>query len=182
MIVERLTLSNLKPEMFDPDKHDVYINGFIEDQQMLVAYVDSVNGLMMHFTIPAGPIPELIFFIKRENVTVLTTETFFRDVYYGTIVGKYLESLLRMMSGIFVPIFFKNSSWPDSIKNDFTAQMHKFMASLTDTRWKVDGKTVLYIPLEATLTKSEVAAKNKEMVQRLESKWSSSKFRNTKTN
>jgi dynein heavy chain, axonemal len=58
-----------------------------------------------------------------------------------------------------------------SIKNDFLAQLHKFMASLTDTRWKMDGKTVLYIPHEGTIVPADVTTvKNKELIQRLESK------------
>jgi len=57
-----------------------------------------------------------------------------------------------------------------SIKNDFVAQLHKFMASLTDTRWKMDGKTVLYIPHEGTVVPvSPTTAKNKELIHRLES-------------
>jgi len=57
-----------------------------------------------------------------------------------------------------------------SIKNDFVAQLHKFMANLTDTRWKMDGKTVLYIPHEGTVVPvSPTTAKNKELIHRLES-------------
>lgn len=56
------------------------------------------------------------------------------------------------------------------IKNDFSAQLHKFLANLTDTRWKLEGKTVLYIPTEGLKLASEEAAKNKDLVQRLESK------------
>ena len=50
------------------------------------------------------------------------------------------------------------------------AQLHKFMASLTDTRWKMDGKTVLYIPHEGTIVPvSPTTAKNKELIHLLES-------------
>ena len=55
------------------------------------------------------------------------------------------------------------------IKNDFSAQLHKFMANLTDTRYKMQGKTVLYVPNEGTKLPIEDAAKSKEFVQRLES-------------
>ncbi len=75
-----------------------------------------------------------------------------------------------MMTGIYAPTFFENKSWPDSIKNDFSAQLHKFLASLTDTRWKMEGKTVLYIPNEGIKMEDENAAKDKELVSRLESK------------
>lgn len=44
------------------------------------------------------------------------------------------------------------------------------MANLTDTRHKMQGKTVLYVPNEGTRLSIEEAAKSKEFVQRLESK------------
>jgi len=80
------------------------------------------------------------------------------------------QSLLRQMMGIYAPIFFENKTWPDSIKNDFSAQLHKFLASLTDTRWKMEGKTVLYIPGEGLKMTPELAARDKDLIQRLESK------------
>ena len=43
------------------------------------------------------------------------------------------------------------------------------MANLTDTRYKMQGKTVLYVPNEGTRLSVEKAAKSKEFVQRLES-------------
>lgn len=55
------------------------------------------------------------------------------------------------------------------IKNEFIAQIHKFMAILTDARYKMQGKTVLYVPNECTNGNPAEAAKCKEYVQRLES-------------
>lgn len=49
--------------------------------------------------------------------------------------------------------------------------MHRFLASLTDTTWKMEGVTVLYIPKEGTDVPIEEAAKNKDLIQRLESKF-----------
>ena len=60
-------------------------------------------------------------------------------------------------------------NYKPGIKNDFSAQLHKFMANLTDTRYKMQGKTVLYVPNEGTKLSTEEAAKSKEFVQRLES-------------
>jgi dynein heavy chain len=57
-----------------------------------------------------------------------------------------------------------------AIKNDFSSQLHRFLASLTDTTWKMEGVTVLYIPKEGLNMPVEESAKNKELVQRLESK------------
>ena len=58
------------------------------------------------------------------------------------------------------------------VRNDFAAQLHKFMACLTDTAYKMEGKTVLYIPEEDISSGSkELCSKNKELVSRLESKY-----------
>lgn len=54
------------------------------------------------------------------------------------------------------------------IKNDFSGHLHRFMASLTDARHKMQGKTVLYIPNENNNFTVEQAAKSKDYVQRLE--------------
>ncbi len=56
------------------------------------------------------------------------------------------------------------------IRNEFVGHIHKFMAVLTDTRYKIQGKTVLYVPNECLNITLEEAARNKEYVQRLESK------------
>jgi len=47
----------------------------------------------------------------------------------------------------------------------------RFLASLTDIKHKLNGKTVLYIPNEGTDSSANTVAKNKELVQRLESKF-----------
>lgn len=43
------------------------------------------------------------------------------------------------------------------------------MATLTDARYKMQGKTVLYVPNEGLDLSVEEAAKRKDYVQRLES-------------
>lgn len=40
-----------------------------------------------------------------------------------------------------------------------------------DTRYKLEGHTVLYIPTEAMNMKPEAVVKDKDLVQRLESEW-----------
>lgn len=43
------------------------------------------------------------------------------------------------------------------------------MATLIDTKYKIQGKTVLYVPNEGSVLTVVQAAQNKEYVQRLES-------------
>ncbi|XP_064639639.1 dynein axonemal heavy chain 2-like isoform X2 [Lineus longissimus] len=169
LIKQRINLPNVTDEMWQ-DKHDDMMDIFIENShRLLVVYLDSINGLVMEHNIPTHSVDQLTYFIKTEKQEgPISHDVFLKTVQYGTVRANHIESLLRLMMGIYAPIFFENTSWPDSIKNDFSAQLHKFLASLTDTRWKMEGKTVLYVPSEGKQFNSEVAAKNKELVQRLE--------------
>ena len=55
-----------------------------------------------------------------------------------------------------------------TLKKDFTSQVHKFMASLNDTIYQQQGKTVLYIPLEDLDGNLSELSKDKDLTQRLE--------------
>ena len=53
-------------------------------------------------------------------------------------------------------------------RNDFSGQLHKFMAHLTDAQHKTVGHTVIYVPEEGPRMASPDAHRDKELVQRLE--------------
>ena len=171
MIKNRFIVTGTCAESFS-EEHEVGIKKFIDDPEcrILVAYNDQYRGFKVEHSIPSFPVQQLSYFLKFASATILTNDNFLKEVQYGAVKGGHIESLLRVMMGIYAPIFFENRSWPDSIKNDFSAQLHRFLASLTDTRWKLEGKTVLYVPTEGLKYTEEEASKNKELVQRLESK------------
>ncbi|KAK2111219.1 Dynein heavy chain 2, axonemal [Saguinus oedipus] len=110
---------------------------------------------------------QLVYFIRQVPVPI-TPENFEATVQFGTVRGPYIPALLRLLSGVFAPQIFANTAWPESIRNHFTSHLHRFLACLTDTRYKLEGHTVLYIPAEAMNVKPEVVVKDKELVQRLE--------------
>ena len=56
------------------------------------------------------------------------------------------------------------------LHNEFSAQLHKFMAHLTDAQHKTVGHTVLYVPDEGPAMAAPEAYKDKELVHRLEGK------------
>ena len=73
------------------------------------------------------------------------------------------------MNGIYAPIFLETTTLPETICNDFSARMHRFLATLTDIRYKMTGKTVLYIPEEKRVPENpSEAVKDKELVSRME--------------
>ncbi|KAL4220766.1 Dynein heavy chain 2 [Mactra antiquata] len=169
MIKNRASVVNLKEEEWT-ETHEELIKKFIEDPacKLIIAYHDQYKGFVVDQIVPPYIVDQLTYFIQKDGVDEITSDNFLLAVQYGSLKGMHIESLLRVMMGIYAPIFFENTTWPDSIKNDFSAQLHKFLATLTDTRWKLEGKTVLYIPTEGTKIPTEEAAKNKELVQRLE--------------
>ena len=67
----------------------------------------------------------------------------------------------------FVPSFMKDNSWPENVKKEFVAQLHAFMAQLTDASHQKEGFTELYIPNE-DLSNLELAQQDKDLIQRLE--------------
>ena len=116
MIKQRMIVVGTKAETLDEDQEEV-IKTFVEDpaQRILVAYNDQYRGFNVAHNIPAFPVQQLCYFIKFATASVLTNENFLKEVQYGAVKGGHIESLLRVMMGIYAPIFFENRSWPDSI-------------------------------------------------------------------
>lgn len=52
------------------------------------------------------------------------------------------------MSSVISPLCLAERTWPATIKKEFSGQLHRFMASLTEESWEARGQTVLYIPPE----------------------------------
>eukprot|EP01045_Picozoa_sp_COSAG04_P001419 COSAG04_NODE_47_length_31265_cov_18.823012_16_plen_540_part_01 len=95
-------------------------------------------------------------------------ETIDAEVQYGTVSGEAMESLLRLMTAVYVPVFNRNGTWPESVRNEFFAHLEKFMGSLTETTNELQGSTILYVPQENIKNVAAVAGE-KDQVQRLES-------------
>ncbi|XP_078389870.1 dynein axonemal heavy chain 2 [Cetorhinus maximus] len=151
------------------EEHENTLDDFVQDlkQRVLTVHIDQYLGLQVLLGTPSQPTDYLMYFIRKENANI-DAENFVHVVQFGSIRGGHLESLLRHMLGIYGPQFLDNRMWPDSLKNNFSAHLHKFLASLTDARYKLDGHTVLYIPIESLNLTPEQAAMDKELVQRLE--------------
>jgi dynein heavy chain len=79
-----------------------------------------------------------------------------------------LEDLLEKMNTEYVKKLLQENQWPDGVKKEFIANLQRFMSSLNETTHAARGQTYLYIPDE-DLTDVEAAAKDKDLLQRLES-------------
>ena len=107
---------HLKPDDWK-DIHEDAIRKFMDDPacRLLIIYHDPYKGFVVEHMIPPYVVEQLTYLIKQEGVKEVTTENFLKVVQYGTVKGAHIESLLRVMMGIYAPIFFENTSWPDSI-------------------------------------------------------------------
>lgn len=117
-------------------------------------------------------VKKLVYFIKDPIGKELVPQNIDEIVIYGCVQdggSTILEQLLDLIKNIFAPeLLTKDSLWPESIKKDFTSHLHKFLASLTETTYRMKGSTVLYIPMENIDEDISEARKKKDLVQRLE--------------
>ncbi|XP_077326811.1 dynein axonemal heavy chain 2 [Lithobates pipiens] len=165
---QRIVLSQLTPEAYTPEVDDA-LDRFASDvsQEALFVYFESLRGLQAKASVPAQNTDQLFYFIRKEGAC-LTPENLEENLQFGSVRGPSIPALLRMMNGIYAPLLSGNTSWPESIRNNFSTNFHRFMSALTDTRYKSQGQTVLYIPIEAMNVEAETAIKDKELVHRLE--------------
>ncbi|KAB1265174.1 Dynein heavy chain 2; axonemal, partial [Camelus dromedarius] len=151
------------------EEHDAILEHFAQDpsEPIVTIFIDSCLGLKLDLGMPVQTQNQIVYFIRRAPVPI-TPDNFEATVQFGTVRGSYIPALLRLLNGVFAPQIFTNTTWPESIRNHFASHLHRFLACLTDTRYKLEGHTVLYIPTEAMNMKPEVVVKDKELVQRLE--------------
>ena len=65
--------------------------------------------------------------IKKADAKI-TVKNYQYEVQSGSVIGSSaIESMLRLMNGIYAPIFLETSSLPETISNDFSARMHRFL-------------------------------------------------------
>ncbi|XP_069502374.1 dynein axonemal heavy chain 2 [Ambystoma mexicanum] len=167
-IKQLVSLSDMKDEVWTAE-HDMIMDRFLENvtEKLLAVYKDPHEGLKVELSMPTQNVDQIMYFIRKENAK-LRPDNLVDTLQFGSVRGGYTEALLRLMNGIYAPHIFTITTWPESIRNHFSAQMHRFLASLTDTRYKLKSHTVLYIPIEAMNIEPEKAMKDKELVQRLE--------------
>lgn len=118
------------------DEHKELIRDFLtlHEARKLVIYVDETRtpSIQVSTALPSQVFAEMAYFIKEslQKNDVLTEYNFEHKVQYGKLTKNTMESLLRIMSHVYVPIFLGNKKWPDSVRKEFNNQLHKFMVIL----------------------------------------------------
>ena len=154
MIVSRITLSKLTPDMWKPEHVDA-MNTFLGPvdsfPRLLTVYIDSISGLVLADSVPYGSVGEMVYFIRRRatvssdiEVTEyppVTVDSFLTEIQYGVVSSRHIESLLRVMSGIYVPMFFRNTTWPDRLVIFVMAERDRDRDRETETESERQTKT-----------------------------------------
>ncbi|PFH37249.1 dynein, axonemal, heavy chain 2 family protein [Besnoitia besnoiti] len=178
----------LKPRLplseFDVEEHwsPTYSQQFLEwcqdsSQHKLFVYFGQVKApdepprlVFSRNRVPSevrsGQVREFVFFGKR-TAAPLTKATLNEHVFFSCIRGDMLKSLITLLSGVYVPFSMKERGWPENVRKDFTGQLQRFLASVTETVYQAKGATLLYVPIE-DLSDLGAALKDKDLVQRLE--------------
>jgi len=110
---------------------------------------------------------QICFFLKREVDTMISADDIEDQVQFSTLEGDPLDDLLNKMVNDQMPNLLGENDWPEGVRKDFIANLHRFMASLTEASHMQRGRTFLYIPTE-DLTDIEACVKDKDLIQRLE--------------
>jgi dynein heavy chain len=165
----RVHLNQFKDDLW-LEEHSQVVSEWAANKRggKLVLCIDDLGALAVSTALTAESCKASEFQYFAREAQLLTPANINASVQYGVTAPNSLESLLRVMNGVYVPKILKNGVWPEAVKKDFTGQLHKFMASLTESSNEAQGKTVLYLPSEETGAE-ETAAHDKELVQRLES-------------
>nr|XP_040043942.1 dynein heavy chain 2, axonemal isoform X1 [Gasterosteus aculeatus aculeatus] len=151
------------------DENERALDQFINDTSItsMVVYVDTLNRLRVEYCRPSSLVEQLTYF-SRIPGAIITEETFDVAVQFGTVKGNPIQRLLSEMTCLHAPAVALSTDMERSIREEYTNQMHYFLVSLTDAVYKKEGKTVLYIPMEALQCRPEEASKDKKLIQRME--------------
>jgi dynein heavy chain len=101
----------------------------------LVIYIDDVRKppqMAVVSNFPSKSYSQMAYFIKEliPKDEFLTDSNFERKVQFGKLAKNNLESLLKVMSRVYVPIFSANKKWPETVRKEFNSQLYKTMVHI----------------------------------------------------
>ena len=168
-VTERLGLMGLEgEEKSDRDMSGAIVDFITGEGPKVMTVVAGEETISLHNEFRE----DMQAYMLRPNRQVLTRDNIGNLVQYGSVGGKEPISIVvleRMMKGLVDKQVSANTSLTDGARNELCAHYHRCMATLTDTIHVDDGKTVLYCPDFDAGQSVSVAAKNKDLVQIIES-------------
>jgi dynein heavy chain len=137
----------------------------IEDAELFVANTRPPNFFDEDIK---GENYNVVCFIKKNDVDQISLDGLRDSIQFLTINKEPLDDLLEKMQTNYIKTLLAENEWPDTVKKEFVAGVHKFMAFLNEHTHKARGQTYLYIPQE-DLNDPQANSKDRDLIQRLES-------------
>lgn len=161
-------LNGIKESDWNDQCHEVIQNWFLDTNHLLlIVYFSPKLILSASLTYPSEPVLEIVYFLREPN-HIFSIDNFHDDVTFGQIDGDVDGTLLLLMDKLYTPIFFHKTDWSDTNRAQFLASIYTFLSHMTALHFKISGLTVLYVPNESLINDMENAAKDIELIQRLE--------------
>ncbi|XP_044040597.1 dynein axonemal heavy chain 2-like isoform X2 [Siniperca chuatsi] len=170
LFIRCVALSGVTEELWTEENKRA-LDRFIVDTSIttIVVYVNTYVRLRVEYSMPLpGQVVEQLCYFSRIPGAIITAETFDAAVQFGTVRGDPTQRLLHDITCLHAPPVALSTYRERSIKDNYTNNMHCYLASLTDDVYKKVGNTVLYIPMEGLQCSPEDASKDKKLVQRME--------------
>lgn len=104
------------------EDHEKVLRLFVQDNddnnRLLLFFLDQQKNLIVSRTVPPYFVSQLFCLIRKKEQKILAAD-FSKCVQFQLIRANYCENLLRVMSGVYGPMFFHNKSWPESILSSY---------------------------------------------------------------
>lgn len=139
----------------------------LDTNELLLTIFYDDDTLCACLEFPLAPVYDITYFLRKPN-QIFTVDEFHDEIIFGTIHEDVDGSLLTILNNVYSPIFFGSINLAETVKSDLSSALNKFLTFLTELHYKMGGITILYIPTEALLYDIETAAKDFELVKRLE--------------
>jgi dynein heavy chain len=132
------TLFDLRDDDWNLDV-EIIIRDFFLDKsaEVLGIYFADVT-LTAFLGFPTVPIKDMTYFFK-DSPDIITPENFHEVVTFGTTSDNIEGTMLNVLEHVYAPIFFNETSWPDSIlclqihinfKDDYKTRMNPEVLTL----------------------------------------------------
>ncbi|XP_029311197.1 LOW QUALITY PROTEIN: dynein heavy chain 2, axonemal [Cottoperca gobio] len=166
LFIRCVALSGVTRELWI-EENELALDQFIVDTSIttMVVYMDNHVRLRVKYAMPLPVVQQLSYFCRMPG-TLITAETFDTAVQFGTVRGDTILRLLHDMTCLHAPPVALSTY--RCIKDNYTKNMHCYLASLTDDVYKKVGNTVLYIPMEGLQCSPLEASKDEKLVHRME--------------
>ncbi|CAG9819075.1 unnamed protein product [Phaedon cochleariae] len=167
-IKDMTTLYNLKTDDWTEQGETMIRQWFMDPALPILCIYYDCDELVCDIDVPSTPIQvDLMYFLREPNIE-FEVGKFHDQIIFGTIDDNIEGSILQIIRDIYAPLLLSLENWPDSVKNEFSHNLQMFLARVTDLHYKLFGLTVLYVPQEILKISVQDAAKDKELIKRLE--------------